>query len=320
PDCHRISITAATTFSVWDLQSATKIYTTNSSAGFRTVGITPDGTRAVYVSNGIPAGNRLYAVDLIARTNWVIVPVGLNDDVPFRFSGDGRFLVYATTFAEVPSDRNGLSDIYLYDFQTRSNLLVSQSFDTSGAGDAKSDSPEISSDGRFIVYRSYADNIVPGDTNGVPDLFMYDRLSGATTLVSASRFGNASGDNRSISGFFSGDAQTLVIHSWASDLVPADFNQTGDLLALKLYSPGMQPPFSGALVFSAASGHQFFINWPAMPGRTYRVQFKNSLGDPVWQDLNGLVTIAGNTGQMSDAPPNGGQRFYRILSVQTTGN
>jgi hypothetical protein len=45
-------------------------------------------------------------------------------------------------------------------------------------------SPELSADGQFVVFESNADNLVVGDTNGFPDIFVHDRLSGTTKLLS----------------------------------------------------------------------------------------------------------------------------------------
>src|SRR5438477_347716 len=49
---------------------------------------------------------------------------------------------------------------------------------------AASSSPQISADGRFVVFVSGASNLVTNDTNGVNDIFVRDRLKGNTTLVS----------------------------------------------------------------------------------------------------------------------------------------
>ena len=98
-------------------------------------------------------------------------------------------------------------------------------------------------DGRFVAYRSFASNLVPGDSNGVPDIFLYDRNSGATTQLTANQSGNASGANRSANPFFSADGQTLVFQSAAYDLVTNDFNRNGDVFAVNLFAAGMIPVF-----------------------------------------------------------------------------
>src|SRR2546425_1663307 len=51
-------------------------------------------------------------------------------------------------------------------------------------GDAGSDAPAISADGRFVAFHSFANNLVAGDTNGSLDVFVHDRQTGATERVS----------------------------------------------------------------------------------------------------------------------------------------
>ncbi len=92
-----------------------------------------------------------------------------------------------------------------------------------------SDSPFISPDGRFIAYRSFASNNVATDLNEVPDLMLYDRSNSLTMLVTASDAGNRTANNRSAPVAFSADGKTLVFSSWASDLLPQDFNRGSDV-------------------------------------------------------------------------------------------
>ncbi len=47
----------------------------------------------------------------------------------------------------------------------------------------------ISGDGRYVAFASSARNLVPKDTNGARDLFVRDRLSGTTTLISVAGAG-----------------------------------------------------------------------------------------------------------------------------------
>jgi hypothetical protein len=53
-----------------------------------------------------------------------------------------------------------------------------------GQGDGDSRAPSISADGRWLAFESTATNLVPGDTNGVSDVFVRDRQSGTTERVS----------------------------------------------------------------------------------------------------------------------------------------
>jgi Tol biopolymer transport system component len=291
---------------VWDSQAAITIYT-NSTISPVTIAISPDGNRIVYSTS---AG--FYAVDRAANANWQIGASVSGSHAGLQFSGDARFLVYSTTNAQVAFDTNGVADVYLYDFVTHRNFLVSQG-NPPGAASGPSDSPVISTDGRFVAYRSTATNLVANATNGVPNVFLYDRQTGATTLLSANTSGTA-GNNRSFAPQFSGDGQTVVFQSWASDLIPQDYNQVNDLVAIKIATSNPTPVFAGQMVFAPATLQSPTLTWPAANGKTYQVQFKNNLTDTVWQILTGNTWVSGNQGYATDRAPNVGQRFYRVVA------
>src|SRR5437868_4627373 len=72
----------------------------------------------------------------------------------------------------VADDTNGVSDIFLRDVQLGTTELVSRGI--TGIGNGDSSSPTISTNGQFIAFESNASNLVPGDTNALPDVFLYD--------------------------------------------------------------------------------------------------------------------------------------------------
>jgi Tol biopolymer transport system component len=220
---------------VWDTQALNRIYT-NTASSIEAVSMSVDGNRIAYVSS---ASNALYVADRSLGTNWFVsagkfwspAAAGL------RFSADARFLVYATMATNAPSDTNSTQDVYLYDCLGGTNLLVSRSCYTMQPANDHSDSPSISPDGRFIAFRSAADDVVPDDENGVPDLFLFDRVNQAMMLVTVDRAGNGAANHRSLSPVFSADSASLLFSTWASDLRGGDFNQVSDLLLLRLTMP-----------------------------------------------------------------------------------
>jgi len=297
-------------FFVWDSQTASVVYT-NTLVGSQARGIwtSADGNRVFYASWG---ASLLYLVDRAANSTR---PMGTTPSRPCAwFSGDGRYLAYATTSANAHGDTNGLADVYLYDCQTGSNVLVSQAFNPPASANGASDSPAISADGRFVAYRSAASNLVPNDANGVPDVFLWDRITGATLLLSVSRSLTSTADNRSLMPVFSSDGRMLMFESWASDLVPGDSNHASDLFAFDVYSSGAIPLLLAAIVPGASPGQGVWITWPVVAGKTYHVQFKDSLGDAAWQTLGGSVSIVGSQGYLYDLPAGASQRFYRIVA------
>jgi Tol biopolymer transport system component len=305
PDGRYVAL-AQSTLRVWDSQSAVVVYTGPSASAVSSM--SPDGNRIVYLSGG-----SVYVADRALGSNWLIRAT-TSGHMGLQLSADARFLVFTTTLAISGNDRNGLSDVYLFDCQTQSNQLISVSSNLVNAANGLADSPAISPDGRFIAYRSSAGNIIPGPTNGLPNIYVYDRQTGATTLVSPSAFGNTPANSRSLAPAFSADSQTLVYQSWSSDLVTQAFNQGPNLFALKLYSSIATPVFVGQVLFVPASAQSPTLTWPVVAGWNYQVQFKNNLGDAVWQNLNASATIAGGCGTVTDSVPSTSQRFYRVVA------
>jgi Tol biopolymer transport system component len=282
---------------LWGTFPAARVATNSTSAGILAISISPDGNRiACFAGSGTPS---LSVLDQAASTSWVAGTGFPGLHTGLRFSANGRFLAYAAS-----ATANGTNQVYLHDGQTQTTILLSQSTNAPAAGDGFADSPDISADGRFVAYRSGADNLVPGDNNGVPDVFLYDQRQSTTTLLSGN--GNSSANNRSLIPVFSGNGRTLLFQSWASDLAANDFNQSSDLFAFVFLYASIAP--------GAGPGAGPTISWPAVPGQSYHVQFKNNLGDNNWQEVAGTVTITENLGYLTDPAPDANNRFYRIVA------
>jgi len=85
----------------------------------------------------------------------------------------------------------------------------------------------ISGNGRFVVFRSNATNLVPDDSNQRPDIFVHDRVSGTTARVGQPPGEQSNGSSSAPA--ISGDGQWIVFESDASNLVPGDTNEARDV-------------------------------------------------------------------------------------------
>ncbi|MBE9478479.1 MAG: PD40 domain-containing protein, partial [Chloroflexi bacterium] len=147
-------------------------------------------------------------------------------------SADGRYIVFRSHASNlVADDTNYMGDIFLRD--NINGTLQRISISTTGEqADGPSDEPAISADGRFIVFRSYATNLVPNDTNISPDIFVRD-LQGTTTRISVDSYaGESNGSNYSPT--ISADGAAIAFYSEADNLVLEpleDLNGTGDVFA-----------------------------------------------------------------------------------------
>ena len=122
----------------------------------------------------------------------------------------------------MPGDTNGVADIFLRDLKAATTVRISVG--PSGAeANAFSTSPSVSADGRFVAFQSDATNLVPGDTNGWADVFVYDRQTGAIERDSVTSTG-AQISGQGLQPALSADGRFVAFHSSAPDVVPGDTN------------------------------------------------------------------------------------------------
>jgi Tol biopolymer transport system component len=99
-------------------------------------------------------------------------------NLPSSISHDGRFVAFKSVATNlVPGDANGAQDIFLRDRLLGTTTRVNvDSFGAEAQG--WSSQPTISPDGQHVGFYSFAENLVPGDTNGEPDVFVrsFDRI------------------------------------------------------------------------------------------------------------------------------------------------
>ncbi|MCI0586270.1 MAG: calcium-binding protein, partial [Planctomycetes bacterium] len=145
-------------------------------------------------------------------------------------SANGRYVAFVSEASNlVPDDTNGAADVFVRDRKTGTTARVS--VDSTGAqANSSSFGPSISANGRTVAFESSASNLVPDDTNTVPDVFVKDLRTGATARISVASTG-AQGISNSDSPSISANGRTVVFRSGASNLVPDDTNGVGDVFA-----------------------------------------------------------------------------------------
>lgn len=98
-------------------------------------------------------------------------------------SDDGRFVVFDSEATDMlPLDNNQVQDVFLRDLALSTTVLLSGSIG-GGFANGASYSPQISIDGRYVMFLSQASDLVPGDTNGKQDLFRVDLQAGGITRI-----------------------------------------------------------------------------------------------------------------------------------------
>jgi Tol biopolymer transport system component len=143
-------------------------------------------------------------------------------------SHDGRIVAFQSMASNlVPDDTNGVTDIFVHDRSTGTTTRVS----VSSTGEQANNhclAPAISANGRYVVFHTQADNLVGDDNNAALDVFIHDRSSRVTKLVSANTQGEV-GDGHSELAAVSADARYVAFQSRATDLIADDRNTAQDV-------------------------------------------------------------------------------------------
>jgi len=136
-------------------------------------------------------------------------------------SGDGRLVAFVSVATNlVAGDTNDVEEVFVHDRSTGATWRASVS--SSGVqADGGGNGPELSADGRFVVFYSWASNLVAGDTNSTTDVFVHDLATAATRRVSVASDGSQ-GDEMSYWAEISADGRIVAFTSFADNLVPGD--------------------------------------------------------------------------------------------------
>jgi Tol biopolymer transport system component len=187
----------------------------------------------------------------------------------------------------VTDDRNGVSDVFVRQNGVVSRVSLGPNF---AEANGPSSSPALSRDGQYVAFTSAADNLVPGDTNGALDVFVYDRASSTVTRVSVTGDGSqADGDSRSPS--ISDTAGPLVVAftSVATNLAAGDGNGQSDVFVRTLSSPPSTTIVSVG-TGGAAAGNDG-SDEPSLDGSGTKVAFSSDATDLVDGDTNGKTDV-----------------------------
>jgi Tol biopolymer transport system component len=198
--------------------------------------LSPDGRFVAFTSfaDNLAAGDTNFTSDVFVRdrqtatTERVSVNSseegGNNSSSDAAISPDGRLVAFDSSATNlIPGDVDDAAlDVFLRDRQTGTTEGISTTQPPSGLV-LHSRSPSLSADGRLVAFDSWESNLVPGDTNGRFDIFVFDRQTQTTERVSLSSAG-IEGNNDSIGPSISADGRLVAFTSDADNLVTGDGN------------------------------------------------------------------------------------------------
>ncbi len=233
-------------------------------------------------------------------------------------SGDGRFVAFVSAATNlVPGANTGLEEIYLYD-RTHGSLQWVSAPLSGSANDGVSGEPAISADGNWVAFSSNSTQLVPADTEGWRDIFLWNRSSNAIERVSVAQTGYGA-DSLSYAPALSADGRFIVFWSLASDLVADDTNSWSDIF--------LRDRLNGTLqrVNLSTTGEQAGgpSNEPAISADGRFIVFRSNATNLVPNDTNGkrdifVRDLQGTTTRVSvdsSAGESNGSNYSPVISA-----
>ena len=206
---------------VWDAATGSTARITDGY-GHDAPAISADGRYIAYAadSSNLVSGDTNGVTDVFvwdaATGSTTRITDGNGDSSYPVVSADGRYIAYFSSASNLVSgDTNGVTDVFVWDAATGSTTRITD-------GDDPSHRPSISADGRHVAYNSTAPVLLPGDTIGLTDVFVWDATTGSTTRIT-------DGDDSSWRPSISADGNSITFSSAASNLVPGDTNGVEDV-------------------------------------------------------------------------------------------
>ncbi len=228
-------------------------------------------------------------------------------------SGDGSTVAFVSLANNLSSDdTNSLFDGFVAPVTSGNATLISRrNTDPSlashtGSGDSTIAENSISADARYVVFTSAAPEIVNGDTNGVADVFLRDRQTGKTTLISQ---GAAIANGASGNAMISTDGRYVVFTSTASNLVAGDSNNATDIFwvdtqtqTLKLVSHAVGGTVSanGASSNAVLSANGLVIAFTSTASNLVSDDTNNQQDVFVWNSQDGAIAVVSRGDSQSD--------------------
>lgn len=200
-------------------------------------------------------------------------------------SADFRFVVFLSYSGQfVPGDVSSSADVFVLDRQSGEIEAI-----TRGLGGALADhyagSTSMSADGRFVAFASAASNLVTGDSNGFRDIFLHDRDSGTTTLISVGPGGVAANHNSSELAM-SADGRYIAFVSAATNLAATPSTPGSIYIHDRLTGQN-----DIASISSDGSPGNFASTRPAISADGRHVAFESSSTNLVVDDTNDTTDV-----------------------------
>ena len=261
--------------------------------GSRSPSLSHNGRWLAFSARRTQGGEQPYGVFVKDLRRGTLTDVALaidgtpvSGDVP-SISADGRFVAFESRSDQlVPGDDNGSFDVFVRDLADGSIRRVSVAEDGAQAT-SSSIFPAISADGRRVAFVSDAANLVPGDDNGMADVFVKDLPSGRIWRVSvnAAGEGSANGSNRAPA--ISADGRYVAFYTIDHRLLAGDTNAAYDVFVADVEAGTLQ---RASVTADGAQAEQDCVS-PALSADGKLVAFHSEAANLVPGDVNGYADV-----------------------------
>ncbi len=198
---------------------------------------------------------------------------------------DARHVAFVSDASTlVGGDANAARDVFLHDRLALTTIRVSETPAGVG-GDAPSFDPALSANADRIAFESAATNFVAGDSNGVRDIFVWERVTGSIALVSEG-VGGTVANGSSFQPSITLDGATIAFRSAASNLVADDTNGF-----LDVFVRDGSHEIVRVSVASDGSQANGISSRPRIAADGGIVVFESAASDLVTGDTNGAVDV-----------------------------
>jgi Tol biopolymer transport system component len=213
-------------------------------------------------------------------------------------SHDGAYLVFVSRASDlVSNDNNDTADIFVYDVRLKKLIRIAGQLPDAGSGAGPASNPVLASNGRTLAFQSFSARMVANDFDHQADIFILRLGAGDSD-------DDALPDDWEVA-YFGNLAQN------ASDDFDSDGHNNG-----QEYTAGTDPTNQNSVLrvisITSASTGEVQLFWNAIPGKRYRVEYKNSLADTQWSSLPNLYTSGTATDPNSAFGPS---KFYRVIAL-----
>jgi hypothetical protein len=294
--------TLSAVLKVRDMQLGLDIYTNATVPP--SAAISPDGSRLLYG----PTNNNLRIDDVLSGANVFSFFSRSTQLLPGQWSSDGRYFVFVSSTNQFSSRDDSTNRVYLCDLALNTVTLVSVNYSHTAPAAGVSDMPVITGDGRYVVYRSTALDLVANDLNPVPKLFAYDTLAGTNRILVPAQIDSSPFPWISMPSVSSG-GEAVAFQGVGSSIVSGDLNRVPDA-----FVTGLAIGHFAVQIAPVNGGGGAILNWSALTTTNFTVQYKNDLSDALWLDQADSILIQTNRAYFS-VPIDQPHRFYRVLGT-----